>query len=85
MGTFICSLQDIIDQVEQAAQNATSLNANPELGFVTSGVSVGANFAAVMSILARDQHLFPPLTGLYLSIPAIMAPETIPESTSRYG
>jgi acetyl esterase/lipase len=44
-----------------------------------SGVSAGGNFAAVMSILARDQRLFPPLTGSYLSIPAIMAPDTVPE------
>jgi hypothetical protein len=44
-----------------------------------SVVSAGAIFAAVMGILARDQQLFPPLTGSYLSIPAIMAPETVPE------
>jgi acetyl esterase/lipase len=48
---------------------------NPSKGFICSGVSAGRNFAAVTSHLYRDDKLTPPLTGLYLSVPAVSGPE----------
>jgi hypothetical protein len=56
----------------KSALNAASLNCNPELGFIVAGVSARANFAAIVSLLARDHELSPPLTGTFLSaLPAI--------------
>lgn len=56
----------------QAAENATSLGADPlAAGFIVGGGSAGGNIAAVLAHLARDEHLSPPLTGQYLCVPAI--------------
>lgn len=66
----------------QAADNASSLGATPESGFVVGGGSAGGNIAAVLAHLARDNKLDPPLTGQYLCVPAItclMPVEEIPE------
>jgi len=46
---------------------------------LVGGISAGGNFGAVVSHLYRDEKLSPPLTGVYLSIPAIMQPEHVPE------
>lgn len=66
----------------QAAENASSLGATPQTGFVVGGGSAGGNIAAVLAHLARDNKLGPPLTGQYLCVPAItclMPPEEMPE------
>ena len=43
------------------------------------GISAGANLAAVISHLYRDEQMSPPLTGTYLSIPILLSPEAVPE------
>lgn len=43
------------------------------------GESAGANVALVATLLARDEGSSPPLTGLSLSIPAILPPEAVPD------
>lgn len=53
----------------QAAANASSLGANPAKGFLIFGTSAGASISIILSHLARDQKLSPPLTGVGLSIP----------------
>jgi hypothetical protein len=35
--------------------------------------------AAVISLLYRDEKQSPRLTGIYLSIPSLLAPEAVPE------
>jgi acetyl esterase/lipase len=55
------------------------IGGNPTKGFVCSGVSAGANFAAAVSHLYRDEKITPLLTGLYLSIPATLEPDMVPE------
>jgi hypothetical protein len=41
--------------------------------------------AATVSHLDRDDKNSPPLTGVYLSIPSLMAPEAVPEKyKSKY-
>lgn len=52
---------------------------DPLKGFIVGGESAGANLAAVMSLLARDQQLSPPITGLVLSIPPVVNPDRVPE------
>jgi acetyl esterase/lipase len=42
-------------------------------------VSAGANLAAVVAHLYRDEKRFPPLTGQYLCIPTTCEPEALPE------
>ena len=61
------------------AFNASTLKADPKKGFMVGGISAGANFSAVISHLARDEHLSPPLTGVYLSIPAVVDPKSMPD------
>lgn len=43
------------------------------------GESAGANLAIVAALLARDECLSPPLTGLSLSIPAVLSEEAVPD------
>ena len=43
------------------------------------GISAGANFSSILAHLARDDNLSPSLTGTYLSIPAVMPKELVPE------
>lgn len=43
------------------------------------GESAGANLALVAALLARDEGLNPPLTGLSLSIPALLSAEAVPD------
>ncbi|KAI0149720.1 putative lipase/esterase [Hypoxylon sp. NC0597] len=69
---FPAWINDSWDALKWAAENATSIGANPSLGFIIGGGSAGGNIAAVLAHLARDEKLSPPLTGQYLCVPAIM-------------
>lgn len=62
----------------QVASNVESFNVNPKKGFIVGGVSSGATSTIAASHLYRDQKLSPPLTGLYLSAPAL-AFEAVPD------
>jgi len=54
-------------------------------GFVLGGTSAGGNVTAVLSHLAREEKLSPPLTGLYLNVPLLLAPEAVrPEHQALY-
>jgi acetyl esterase/lipase len=61
------------------AKHATQLRANPKAGFIIGGASAGGNISAVLATLARDEKLDPPLTGVYLCVPALLNPAHIPE------
>lgn len=67
------------DALKWAATNASTLGANPSVGFIVGGASAGGNLAAVMAQLARDEGLNPPLTGQYLSCPVLCSPDVVPE------
>lgn len=62
-----------------ASATSEILPADLEAGFIVGGSSAGGNFAAVMSQRARDESLNPPLTGQYLSVPALLSRPAIPE------
>ena len=68
---FPYSVNDSWDALQWAAKSAKEWGASPTKGFVVGGTSAGGNISAVLSILARDEKLSPPLTGQYLSIPAV--------------
>jgi acetyl esterase/lipase len=55
------------------------LHADPSKAFILGGESAGANLCVVMSLLARDRKLSPPITGLLLSIPPVINPDRVPE------
>lgn len=65
--------------ISQTAANAQKLGADPSKGFIIGGTSAGGNISAVLGLLARDEKLSPPLTGLCLLIPALLDFENIPE------
>ena len=63
----------------QAAANAQKLGADPSKGFIVGGTSAGGNISAVLGLLARDEKLSPPLTGLCLLIPSLIDFRDVPE------
>lgn len=75
---FPFAINDAWDGLQWAARNARSYDANPSLGFIVGGVSAGANLAACVAHMARDEDLSPPLTGQYLAIPVVATEEEIP-------
>ena len=77
----LCSLEDSYSwlAVRQAAENASSLGADPSRGFIISGTSAGGNLSAVLSHLCRDEKLSPPVTGTLNMIPSLVAPTAVPE------
>lgn len=65
-------INDAWGALQWCAQHASELGADPSRGFIIGGGSAGANITAVLTHIARDEHLSPPLTGQYLGVPAIM-------------
>ena len=62
-----------------ASPSSSVLPADPKLGFIVGGSSAGGNLSAVMCQLTRDEGLTPPLTGQYLSVPALLWMDAVPE------
>jgi len=81
--TFPTAPNDAWDVVKWAAANAKSLGAEPSKGFIVSGVSAGGNLACVVSHLARDEKLSPPLTGIWLDAPSMVDPSVLPEKWKK--
>ncbi|KAL4861511.1 Alpha/Beta hydrolase protein [Aspergillus spectabilis] len=76
---FPTAIHDSWDALKWCSKNASKLDVIPSKGFLIGGGSAGANIAAVLSHLARDEKLSPPLTAVFLNIPFTCAPEVIPE------
>ncbi|KAH6985140.1 Alpha/Beta hydrolase protein [Ilyonectria destructans] len=76
---FPVGLHDSYDVVKWIATNYESLKINPKRGFVVGGFSGGSNFAAVISQLARDERMDPPITGQLLSCPSVVNRNHVPE------
>jgi acetyl esterase/lipase len=64
----------------EVVENALSFGGDLTKGFLVAGVSAGANMTATIAHLYRDEGRQPPITGLSLSIPSLLAPEAVPES-----
>jgi len=77
---FPQAINDAWDAVQWAAANARALGATPEHGFVVGGVSAGAHVSGVSAQLALDVALDPPVTGQFLSVPAILTEAMVPDA-----
>lgn len=64
---------DCYDATKWAAENASSLGADPSKGFIIGGTSAGGNITAAVSHLWRDEGLTPKITGCHLMIPMVCA------------
>lgn len=76
--------EDAWDSVKWLTEHASELGANPELGFIVGGASAGGNLTAVVTTLAIEEKLSPPITGQWLAVPVIMEPHHLPEKYKRY-
>ncbi|KAK4543948.1 hypothetical protein LTR36_004722 [Oleoguttula mirabilis] len=76
---FPIPVHDSYDATKWAAENASSLGADPSKGFIVGGTSAGGNMAAVISHLYRDEGLKPAITGAHLMIPALCYHAYVPE------
>jgi len=69
---------DSWDALKWAAANASKIGADPSKGFIIGGTSAGGIITCVLSHQARDEKLSPPLTGIWLNIPSVVAQSQIP-------
>ncbi|KAI7267975.1 lipase/esterase [Hortaea werneckii] len=83
---FPTAINDCWDGIKWLAAHARELGADPTKGFVVGGVSAGGLSSAVMCTLAAEEKLNPPLTGAWLSVPAIFDDEGkhVPEKYRKY-
>ncbi|KAF2727297.1 hypothetical protein EJ04DRAFT_570511 [Polyplosphaeria fusca] len=76
---FPIPIDDAWDTLKWAGENAASLNADPDKGFIVGGVSTGGNFSPVLARRAVEEELCPPLTGHWAGVPVFMRNTTVPE------
>lgn len=77
---FPAAIHDSYDSLKWAAANASKFGADPSKGFIVGGTSAGGNITAIVTLLARDDKLSPPLTGSLLMIPAVCTPTALPDN-----
>ncbi|KIW22106.1 uncharacterized protein PV07_12522 [Cladophialophora immunda] len=75
---FPTGVNDSWDALKWIAEHTAELKADPSKGFIVEGCSAGANLAAVVSLMARDKKLSPPLTGELLKIPCLLTADAVP-------
>ncbi|OMP85463.1 AB hydrolase superfamily protein B1A11.02 [Diplodia seriata] len=76
---FPVPIDDSWDAFKWVVAHAFQLGADPSKGFLVGGSSAGANIAAVVSHLARDEKVSPPLTGVFLAVPTTLPEGAVPE------
>ncbi|KAF2019187.1 alpha/beta-hydrolase [Aaosphaeria arxii CBS 175.79] len=77
--TFPTAHHDGYDALKWAAENASTLKADLEKGFIVSGCSAGGSIASYISHQAVDDGLSPPLTGVILTVANLVHPDMMPE------
>ncbi|KAF2019837.1 hypothetical protein BU24DRAFT_419450 [Aaosphaeria arxii CBS 175.79] len=75
---FPTGLNDCWDALEWTISASASLAASPTQGLIVGGSSAGGNIAAALALLSRDRNLQPPITGQYLSVPALITGKNVP-------
>ncbi|ETS81462.1 hypothetical protein PFICI_06464 [Pestalotiopsis fici W106-1] len=75
---FPTAYNDCWEALQWLATNASTIGASPASGFILGGTSSGGQMTAALSHMARDQSLSPPLTGVYLNVPALVQPSLVP-------
>ena len=83
---FPFAQHDTWDSMKWIASNATGslLSSDPTKGFLMGGVSAGGALTAAFSRLFQEEPIAYPLTGQWLSIPAVMDISTVPEKYKDY-
>jgi acetyl esterase/lipase len=76
---FPVPVYDCYDAVKWAASSSDVHGGDLSKGFIVAGVSAGANMAATVTHLARDEKLVPQITGCWLSVPSLLSPEVVPD------
>ncbi|KAH8777142.1 Alpha/Beta hydrolase protein [Hyaloscypha sp. PMI_1271] len=76
---FPKAVEDAEDSLLWTGAHLKELGINPQQGFIIGGISAGANLAAVVAHLYRNENHTPPLTGQYLCIPTTCDPVALPE------
>ena len=76
---FPTAAHDAIDATTWAAQNATSIGADPSKGFLLAGDSAGGNLVGVVSHHWVADKLQPPITGAHYVVPALIDSSAVPE------
>jgi len=76
---FPTAVNDSYDALKWCAANAPKLDADPTTGFIVGGASAGGNISVVLTHLARDEKLSPPLTGSFIKIPLVVHYDARPE------
>jgi acetyl esterase/lipase len=76
---FPIPVRDCYEGLKWVAQNHQDLGLDPDKGFIVAGESSGADFALVAAHLYIQEGLYPPLTGIYASMPCGVSKETVPE------
>jgi len=76
---FPTGVHDCWDALRWAISHSSELNATPTKGLIVGGSSAGGNIAAVLALLSRDEGLQPPITGQYLSVPALLPSTNVPD------
>lgn len=77
---FPVGINDAWDCLKWCAINAKSIGADPSKGFITGGISAGANFGAVLARRAVEEQLNPPLSGQWISLLVAFRKHTIPKA-----
>ncbi len=80
---FPIGVNDCWDALKWAVANSAEIHATPSKGLIVGGSSAGGNIAAVLALLSRDEKLNPPITGQYLSVPALLSPSNVPPHLSH--
>ncbi|KAK2040093.1 hypothetical protein LZ31DRAFT_587369 [Colletotrichum somersetense] len=76
---FPAAPNDVWDSLKWIAANAHTFGADPTEGFILGGGSAGGNLSAVTAQKSLDEGLSPPLTGIWLSSPYLLAEEIVPD------
>ncbi|KAF2688269.1 alpha/beta-hydrolase [Lentithecium fluviatile CBS 122367] len=75
---FPIPIYDCYDAVKWTAAHPRVHGGDLSGGFIVAGVSAGANMAATITHLARDEGMTPPITDCWLSIPSLLSPAVVP-------
>jgi acetyl esterase/lipase len=78
---FPAGVQDCYAVLRQVCSDPGSIHAlaNPAKGIVLGGSSAGGNLSAVLAHQAREDRLKPPVTGQWLSVPALIPDTVLPD------
>lgn len=81
---FPTSQYDALDSVKWLAEHASEIGADPTKGFIVGGISAGGTQTSVVVTEAQVNKLAHPITGQWLSVPALMDDDVVPTKYKQY-